>query len=121
MTATRRPLVEGSRIFSYDEALGMFPLVRELTRSALAQIDALVNPIQSQEEMAGRRDELEAAYRSIVEAWAEELVSLGCVVKGLWLVDWDSGDGYYCWKYPEETVAHFHGYDEGFSGRVPLN
>ena len=51
--ATRRPLVEGSRIFSYDEALGMFPLVRELTRSALAQIDALVNPIQSQEEMAG--------------------------------------------------------------------
>ena len=122
MTAdTKRPLAEGSRIFSYDEALGMFPLVRELTRSALAQIDALVNPIQSPDEMAGRREELEAAYRAIVEAWAEELVSLGCVVKGLWLVDWDSGDGYYCWKYPEETIAHFHGYEEGFAGRVPLN
>jgi hypothetical protein len=115
------PMADGSRVFTYDEALAMFPVVRELTSSALAQIDALVNPIQSAEEMADRREEIEATYRSIVTAWAEELTSLGCVVKGLWLVDWDSGAGYYCWKYPEATIAHFHGYEEGFAGRVPLN
>ena len=121
MSPTRTSAAQPARIWSYDEALSTFPLVRELTRSALAQIDALVNSIRSQDEMSARREELERSYQAIVESWAEELLSLGCVVKGLWLVDWDSGDGYYCWKYPEETIAHFHGYEEGFAGRVPLN
>ena len=44
---------------------------------------------------------------------------MGLEIKGLWLVDFDSGAGYYCWKYPESSLGHFHGYDEGFSGRVP--
>ena len=52
--------------------------------------------------------------------WARELTALGLEIKGLWLVDFDSGAGYYCWKYPEPALDHFHGYDEGFTGRVPL-
>ena len=36
------------------------------------------------------------------------------------LVDWDAGDGYFCWRYPEPALAHFHGYEEGFAGRVPI-
>lgn len=109
------------RIFTYDEALGLFPVVRELTGAAVRQIEALVNGVQSREEAESRREELQATYERIVEAWAEEIRSLGCEVKGLWLVDWDSGDGYYCWKYPEESLSHFHGYEEGFAGRVPIN
>ena len=41
-------------------------------------------------------------------------------IKGLWLVDFDSGAGYYCWKYPEPSLDYFHGYEEGFAGRLPL-
>ena len=55
-----------------------------------------------------------------VARWAEELGSLGLEVKGAWLVDWDSGDGYFCWRYPEPALAHFHGYEDGFAGRVPV-
>ena len=111
---------EARRIFSYDEALALFPVVRDLTASAVRQVEALVNAVQSREDAEGRRQELEGAYQRIVEGWAAEVASLGCQVKGLWLVDWDSGDGYYCWKYPEHTVSHFHGYDEGFAGRMPI-
>lgn len=114
------PGTRSRRHFSYEEALALFPVVRDRTDAAVRQIEALVNQVQSRDEMELRKEELESAYRSIVERWTEEIESLGCEVKGVWLVDWDSGDGYYCWRYPEPTLAHFHGYEEGFAGRVPV-
>lgn len=108
------------RTFTYEEALETFPAVRDLTSAAQRRVQALVQRVQSHDELEARRDELAAEAERIVEAWALEVTALGCEVKGLWLVDWDSGDGYYCWKYPEHTVAHFHGYDEGFAGRMPI-
>ena len=108
------------RIFSYEEALATFPVVRDLTDTAVRQIESIVNQIKSREEMEDRREELEQAVDHIVERWSEEIMSLGCEVKGMWLIDWDNGDGYYCWKYPEETISHFHTYADGFEGRVPI-
>jgi hypothetical protein len=109
------------RIFSYDEARDTFPLVRDLTAAAVRQIEALINALQSREDMEERKDELDEACERIVQAWAQEVVSVGCEVKGRWLVDWDSGDGYYCWQYPEEVLSFFHSYEEGFEGRMPIN
>ena len=111
----------GSRIFTYEQVLDTFPAVRDLTRNAVAQVESLWNAVHSREEMERRRQELQQATDSIVQEWADQVSTIGCEVKGLWLVDWDSGDGYYCWRYPEQTVAHFHGYDEGFAGRLPIN
>ncbi|MCB1037167.1 MAG: DUF2203 family protein [Acidobacteria bacterium] len=108
------------RTFSYQEALASFPAVRALTSRAVRRIEALVNRLQSREEMENRKKELQQACQEIVDEWTEEVNLLGCEVKGLWLVDWDCGVGYYCWKYPEESLAHFHGYEEGFDGRVPI-
>jgi hypothetical protein len=55
-----------------------------------------------------------------VTAWAEAVQDLGAEAKGLWLVDFDAGNGYYCWKHPEATVSHYHGYDDGFAGRMKI-
>jgi len=109
------------RIFSYDEAVSTFPLVRDVTMAAVRQIEALVNTVASRDELESRRDELEEAREKIVRLWAQEVSSVGCEVKGLWLVDWDSGDGYYCWRFPEEAIAFFHSYEEGFRSRLPIN
>lgn len=108
------------RVFSYEEALDCFPQVRDLTAAAVRQIESIVNRVQSLEEMDARKSEIEEAYDRVVQAWAIEVQRLGCEVKGLWLVDWDSGDGYYCWKYPESTLSHYHSYDDGFAGRVAI-
>lgn len=110
----------GNQIFNYEEALDTFPTVRSLTADAVARLQALYAPIQSQDELARRRDELDLETRRIIDGWVQQVEGLGCVVKGLWLVDWDTGSGYYCWRWPEETLGHYHGYEEGFAGRVPL-
>ena len=56
----------------------------------------------------------------VVAVWMDQAQGLGLEVKGLWLVDFDNGDGYYCWKYPEGAILHYHGYDEGFAGRMKI-
>ena len=107
------------RIFSYDEALALFPRVRDLTAAAVRELESLAAESASRDSEE-ERAELEATSREVVARWAAEVGELGCQVKGLWLVDWDAGDGYYCWKHPEPALAHFHGYDEGFAGRIPI-
>lgn len=96
------------RIFSYEEANALLPEVQRLTADAVERVDEI--------------DEADtSAYEQVVMEWAESIVDLGIEVKGLWLVDFDSGGGYYCWRYPEPALEYFHGYEEGFGGRVKLN
>ena len=111
----------GKRIFSYDEAVNTFPVVRDLTAAAVRQVESLINSVAGRDELDTRHDELEEARERIVQAWAQQVSTLGCEVKGVWLVDWDSGDGYFCWRFPEQGISFFHSYEEGFGGRLPLN
>ena len=109
------------RVFSLAEAQTLFPLVRGITSRTADELA----PVQRQLKMLPRRSqEMQAAeqrYQAIVSAWVNKMRRLGLVVKGLWLVDFDTGDGYLCWKYPELKLVHYHGYDEGFAGRQPLD
>jgi len=105
------PAEEGERpprrIFTLAEARSLLPRVQELTAGAVTRYAQLSG-------------DLEDERRAVVEEWAAELAELGLEIKGLWLVDFDSGAGYYCWKYPEPALDHFHGYEEGFAGRLAL-
>jgi len=95
------------KIFTLGEARDALPRVREITEEAVARY-----------ESAG--GEAEEQQQEIVGEWVRQITALGVEVKGLWLVDFDSGAGYYCWKYPELSLEYFHGYEEGFAGRLPL-
>lgn len=99
------------RTFTFDEARKLLPAVRERTRRAIARIEGLGAESASP-------DGPEA--KAILLAWAREMHALGIEVKGPWLVDFDAGDGYWCWRWPEETLDYFHGYDEGFAARVRI-
>lgn len=106
------------RTFTFEEARALLPTVRERTRLALAALDGLAS--QTDESPEAARARMERAVEKILNAWRAEVEAYGIEVKGPWLVDFDSGAGYYCWKWPEETLEFFHGYEEGFAGRVPL-
>jgi regulator of sirC expression with transglutaminase-like and TPR domain len=97
------------KIFTLEEARSLLPKVKELTSDAVFKFARLAEAEESDDEQQG-----------VVGEWAREILALGAEIKGLWLVDFDSGAGYYCWKYPEPSLEYFHGYEEGFAGRLPL-
>ena len=95
------------KIFSYEDAAALLPEVQRLTQRAVEDVDALPETAKNEQQ----RD---------VERWAESVMGLGIDVKGVWLVDFDNGSGYYCWQHPEESLQYFHGYEDGFRSRVRL-
>lgn len=97
------------RIFTFAEAREMLPRVAEITADAVLRYARLPESKESEEER-----------QRVVRDWVNQIASLGAEIKGLWLVDFDSGSGYYCWRFPEPALEYFHGYEEGFAGRLPL-
>ena len=94
--------------------------VREHTARAVPEVERLVAERELRDPESQERLEIEARIRTQIGRWTRAMEALGVEVKGLWLVDFDNGSGYYCWKWPEEELAWFHGYDEGFAGRVRI-
>lgn len=108
------------RVFTLAEAQALFPLVRRITQAAFEQLAPVRQRLESMVPTDPRIAEVERQYEAIVKRWVGKMERLGLVVKGLWLVDFDTGDGYLCWKFPELRINHYHGYHEGFAGRRPL-
>lgn len=107
-------------IFSLFQARALLPQVKHLTADAVRRAESLASQLQGLVEDDPQHTLLAEALRDVVNGWADEVQRLGLEPKGLWLVDFDNGDGYYCWCYPEETIGHYHGYDEGFAGRMSI-
>ena len=98
-------------MFSYAEASVLLPEVRQATEEAYRRVERLAGSSESTAQ---------AEADEIVGAWAQGLLARGLEIKGLWLVDFDNGSGYYCWRYPEERLEFYHSYEEGFGGRMRI-
>lgn len=108
------------RVFSLAEAEALFPLVRRITHDAYLELEPVRRHLEAMMPTSPQMRDVELQYEAIVRRWVGKMERLGLVVKGLWLVDFDTGDGYLCWKFPELRIGHYHGYHEGFDGRRPL-
>ena len=113
--------VDEPRVFALGEAQELFPLVRRITAEAHKELRPVKQRLRNMLSTDPRIVQVEKAYEVIVKRWVSKMERLGLVVKGLWLVDFDTGDGYLCWKYPELQINHYHDYNTGFSGRRVLS
>ncbi|MDH3691676.1 MAG: DUF2203 domain-containing protein [Gammaproteobacteria bacterium] len=109
------------RVFSLNEAEAIFPLIRRITADAHAELEPVKRQLENLLPSDPRLPTVERQYEAIVKRWVSKLERLGLVVKGLWLVDFDTGDGYLCWKFPELRLNHYHDYASGFAGRRLLH
>ncbi len=105
------------RRLDLEAAQELLPEVRRLTQAAATRVEELIGRAQVMPEGAPERRALEEQGQGVVNRWAAEIRALGAEPKGLWLVDFDSGEGYYCWRHPEPALEYFHDYESGFAGR----
>jgi hypothetical protein len=108
------------RQWTLDTARALFEEVRERTGSAVREVEELLAERVRFAEGEPERLALDQRIQKTISAWIRSMEALGLEVKGLWLVDFDNGSGCYCWKWPEERLEYFHGYDEGFEGRARI-
>jgi hypothetical protein len=105
------------KTFTYAEAEALLPEVQRLTEEAFRAVERASAALTT----AGTDAEsVRARVERLVADWANALVAMGLEVKGLWLVDFDNGSGYYCWRHPEPQLQYFHSYEEGFRGRMRI-
>lgn len=107
--------------FTLSEAQHILPVVRRITQEFSQKTELLIARLESLPPTSSETiNELESQVNELIRNWHEKIKKLGAVPKGLWLVDFDTGDGYFCWKYPETEIAFWHSYEDGFTKRIPV-
>lgn len=68
-----------------------------------------------------RRNVVEAEYEAVVTRWRHKIEKLGATVFGLWVVEFDVGEGLLSWRHPELQLAYFRERNSDFASRIKLN
>ncbi len=124
--------------FSLEDASLILPIIYKLTATVHFEVKELVRQLDNlskietstKSELIDRQNSkdsfsnviqatqvMEERIAKAIDTWHTKVEKLGGEPKGLWLVDFDNGYGYYCWKFPETEIQYWHGYRDGFSGR----
>src|SRR3954466_14146285 len=131
------------RYFTFDEAQTLLPVLESLLRNAV-ESKQTIETVDSEFEdlrqrifmnggtsvdivtLARRRAEKDKAVQKAKDTLAE-IDSIGVQVKDLdiGLLDFpcavDDEIVLLCWKYGEEKIEFWHGVEEGFKGRKPID
>ncbi|MCI0356727.1 MAG: DUF2203 domain-containing protein [Acidobacteria bacterium] len=131
------------RTFTLDEAQGLLPVLESLLKRVLASkklmgtIDGKFQELAHRifleggvllrvAEWSARKSEREKAAQIVRDSLAE-IDALGVQVKDLdiGLLDFPCQVGdqtiLLCWKLGETRITHWHGTEEGFAGRKPID
>src|SRR5258708_33999160 len=131
------------RTFTLDEAQSLLPVLESLLRTAMAgkklmeEVDAEMQAVGHRiflnggthlniVPLARRKAERAKAEQRVRDAFAE-IDSIGVQVKDLdiGLLDFpcevEGRTVLLCWKLGEQGITHWHGTDEGFASRKPID
>jgi len=82
------------RIFTLAEAQALMPQVKGATLPVYTLAASLAEELSQAEEANDetRAEDLRERLQTLVQSWQQSMQDLEADVKGLWLVDFDSGD-----------------------------
>ncbi len=103
--------------FSLQEARKIVPLVLRITERWYKEAHYLATAFENATTQT-QKDLAEEQLQQVIMSWSDQIRSVGGEAKGPWLVDFDTGKGFYwCWRYPEKELAYYHTHEAGFAGR----
>lgn len=108
------------RVFSVSDAKTILPVIYKFTESSSR---AVIQLIEKLELARAKNDQssvesIDIEINSLIDQWQAKVEKLGATPKGMWIADFDAGNGYFCWKFPERDIRFWHGYQDGYQGRV---
>ena len=109
-----------SKLYVLAEASELLPVVRKITENAYERLSKLDKRLEIMLLCDPRRTAIVDEYEKIVRKWVASITRLGAIPNGLWRVDFDTGEGYLCWRFPELKIRYFRDYGREFNDRKPL-
>ena len=106
-----------SKLYVLAEASELLPVVRKITENAYGQLSRLDQRLELMLLCDPRRIAIADEYEKLVRKWIASITRLGAIPNGLWRVDFDTGEGYLCWRFPELKIGYFRDYDSEFDDR----
>jgi hypothetical protein len=100
--------IHSSQRFTKDEALDVLPIIKRITGRASAQVEEIQEQLRfiPEDEPAFLR--LKGRIQYILSRWVAKVTNLGANPRGVWLVDFDAGEGWFSWRYGDEDLTYFN-------------
>lgn len=113
--------LSGPRVMSRAEAQRLIPVIIKMTERTQREVQVLVQKLELVRQVDDNQaNRIENQIDDVMNVWRDQVSRLGGKPKGIWIVDFDNGEGYFCWKYPEREIRCEHGYNEGYPSRKEL-
>lgn len=118
--------IHSRRTFTKEEAESLLPIIRRITDRAAEDAKEIHEQLKFVPGDEPLHKRLHMEMDRIIRRWAIKVSQLGCEPRGIWLVDFDAGDGCFSWRIGDESLSYFHPYaapqDRGLSaphGELP--
>ena len=109
-----------AKLFDLAEAKALLPTVAKITQGHYQNWLPIKLRLQKMLSNDPRRARLECEYESQVDQWRAKIKRVGALPVGLWVVDFDVGEGSLNWQFPELSLAFFRPNDAPRAGRIKL-
>ncbi|MEO0367396.1 MAG: DUF2203 family protein [Pseudomonadota bacterium] len=109
-----------AKLFDLHEAQSLMPLVQRVTQRHQHELQPIQDRLNKMLSNDPRRASIEIEYEAVVEVWKSKIEQLGAFARGLWMVEFDVGEGMLNWRHPELSLNYFRRYDSPLSSRTKL-
>lgn len=112
--------IHSRRTFSQQEAESLLPIVRRITERVAIRVSEMKEQLRFVPHDEPMHKRLLSDIELEVRRWAIKVSKLGCEPRGIWLVDFDAGNGWFSWRLGDERLAFFHSHEYPMSNADPL-
>ena len=100
------------RTFTEEEAENLLPTVKRITAQAASEASKIEEQLRfiPRDEPIFKR--LASDLDLVIRRWAIKIKKLGLAPSGVWIVDFDAGNGCFSWRLGDESVNYFAAHEQ---------